>query len=280
MTAAERGVLLLCCALGEPDARPLSGAAFQRLGRYVQVFDLERRDRELETDDLLRFGLRREEAGRIVWLLSRTAALARYLEAGRERGLFPLTVRSEGYPEPLLRKWSGGVPPVFFCAGDPALLKGPFIGLAGSRRLTALGERFAREAGAAAAEAGFTLVTGGAVGADRVATEACLNRGGKTVVFVPDDLRGRAREAGPNRLLLSAEGYDLDFTARRALSRNAWVHKMGETTVIVQTGDGKGGTWRGAVENLRHGWSRLYVHDDGSPGARNLIARGGTPLRI
>jgi len=275
VTGAERGFLLLCCALGQ-DVKPLGGAKLRTLAKRARASGPNGDpNRELCPGDLLRLGLSPTEANQVISLLGRTAALERYLAAGAAEGLFPLTPKSPGYPAPLLEK-DGGTLPVFFCAGNRALLEGPFVGLAGSRRLNREGERFARRAGELAAREGCVLVTGGAVGADRAAAEECLRGGGRTISFVPDDLRRRAKEAGPRHLLLSADGYELPFSAARALSRNAFVHKMGEITLIAQTGDGKGGTWRGSVENLRNDWSELYVHDDGSPGAAALIQRGAT----
>lgn len=281
MTAAERGILLLCCDLGRQGARPLSEPQFRALSRRARSLGpgTDDLDSELNAGHLTRLGCPEEEAHRILALLNRGALLDRYLEAGRLDGIFPLTCRSGDYPAQLLRKPGGGIPPVFFCAGNLELLRGPFVGLAGSRRLGASGAAFARRAGELAAKEGFTLVTGGAWGADWTAVRACLQNGGRTVMFVPDELRRRAGDAGPNCLLLSAGGYDLPFSAARALSRNAWVHKMGNSTLIAQTGIGRGGTWRGGVENLRMGWSALYVNDDGSPGAVALADRGAVPLR-
>ena len=37
MTAAEEGVLLLCCKLGDPNARPLTMAQFRELGNRVRM---------------------------------------------------------------------------------------------------------------------------------------------------------------------------------------------------------------------------------------------------
>ncbi len=280
MKATERGLLLLCCPLGDRSARPLTAGGFQSLCRRVRSFGLGDADpgRALRSGDLIRLGCSATEADQILQLLARANTLERYLEAGWREGIWPLTLRGEDYPVQLREK-GGSVPPVFFCAGDRQLLKGPFLGLAGSRQLNAGGERFARRVGELCAAEGYTLVTGGAVGADQAAAEECLARGGRTVVFVPDELLRRAREAGPRCLLLSAGGYDLPFQAARALTRNTYVHKLGEKTLIAQTGYGRGGTWRGAVENLRRGWSELYVHDDGSPGATALIARGATAVR-
>lgn len=281
MTAAEWGVLLLCCEMGGQGVRPLSEPQFRELSRRARSIGPGDADLNgaVRSGDLIRLGYSAGEAERFLSLLERGPLLERYLEEGRRRGIFPLTFRSGGYPVPLLRKPGGGVPPVFFGAGGLGPLRGPFVGLAGSRRLNGAGAAFAQRAGELAAKEGFVLVTGGAAGADRAALDACLRNGGQTVMFVPDELSRRAVDAGPDCLILSAGGYHVPFSAPRALSRNAWVHKMGESTLIAQTGYGKGGTWRGGVENLRRGWSALYVNDDGSPGAEALMEMGAVPLR-
>ena len=80
-------------------------------------------------------------------------------------------------------------------------------------------------------------------------------------------------------LYLSEGGWTLPFSAVRALSRNRLIHAMGEKTLVAQTGFGSGGTWNGTLENLRHGWSPVFVHADGSEGALALIARGAEPVR-
>lgn len=282
MTAAEWGLLLLCCDLGRNGPPPLTEPQFRALARRVRgggPLEDANWDCEINAGHLVRLGCSDGEARRILALLNRGEPLRRYLEAGRLDGIFPITLRSVDYPAPLLQKPGGGAPPVFFCAGNLALLRGPFVGLAGSRRLGPDGAAFAERAGEIAAKEGFVLVTGGAWGADWVAARACLKFGGRTIMFIPDSLRRRAADAGPDCLILSACGYDLPFSAARALSRNAWVHMMGNSTLIAQTGNGKGGTWRGGVENLRMGWSDLYVNDDGSPGALALVEMGAVPLR-
>ena len=39
-----------------------------------------------------------------------------------------------------------------------------------------------------------------------------------------------------------------------------------------------GGTWEGTTENLRRGYSAVFVHADGTEGAQALIARGAVPV--
>ena len=42
---------------------------------------------------------------------------------------------------------------------------------------------------------------------------------------------------------------------------------------------GTGGTWDGTTENLKRGWSPVFVNADGSESAEALIARGAVPVR-
>ena len=78
---------------------------------------------------------------------------------------------------------------------------------------------------------------------------------------------------------MAEQGYDLPFSAQRALSRNHLIQAMGEKTLVAQCRTGAGGTWDGTTENLRRGWSPVFVSDDGSEGAQALIARGAVPVR-
>lgn len=280
MTAAERGLLLLCCGLGQKNVYPLTMAQFRELSRRASAAGLgnQNPDDPVMTNDLLHLGYSPAMAERIVELLDREDLLDQYLETGRQSGFFPLTRVSRGYPEPLLQKKGISRPPLFFCAGDLQALRGPYVGLVGSRDASSSALDFAAHVGHLAAREGLTLVTGAAEGADRTAMNACLQAGGHVVAFVPDDLRRRAALAGQRCLLLSEGGYDLPFSTQRAMMRNGYIHMMGERTLIAQTGYRKGGTWNGAVENLRRGWSRVYILDDGSAGTAALVQRGAEPI--
>ena len=89
---------------------------------------------------------------------------------------------------------------------------------------------------------------------------------------MPDELsRYAPRE---NLLYCSADGYDLSFSASRALRRNHFIHALGEKVFVAQCPGTSGGTWAGTSDNLRHRWSEVYVLSDGSDGAEALMALG------
>lgn len=277
MTAAERGVLLLCAELGSGE-RPLSMAQFRTLSLRAQAHGRPQGalDAELSERDLTRLGCDAEEAAHILALLSREEVLDQSLAAAERAGVIPLTRITAAYPPPLAVKLETACPPVLFAKGDPLLLRTRCVGLVGSRALKEPGRAFARRTGELAAIEGFTLVSGGAVGADSEAQEACLRAGGRVIVFTAGRLSDMpARE---NVLYLSEGGWQLPFSVPRALSRNRLIHAMGEKTLVAQTDFGSGGTWNGTLDNLRRHWSPVFVHDDKSEGADALIARGAEPV--
>lgn len=279
MTAAERGLLLLCCALPGEDDRPLSMVQFQELSKRVRAIGPDGSDpmRELTARDLSRLGYSEAECARLVRLLSRQTQLERYLRAAERAGIVPVTRLCPRYPARLRQALGARCPAVLFAKGALHLLTARCISVVGSRELTADGQLFAETAGRLIAGSGFALCSGGAAGADTAAQTACLCAGGSAVIFPA----GRVLDcADHDRVLyLSEQAYDLPFSAPRALARNHLIHALGEKTLVAQCRCGIGGTWDGAAENLRRGWSPIFVHDDNTEGAQALIARGAVPVR-
>ena len=275
MTASEEGVLLLCCALGDPHAHPLSAAQFRDLGRLIRSRGLSSGPfSQLTAAKLRDLGVTPAMAEQVLRLLDRQARLSTYLRTAADRGIYPLTRLSAAYPARLRAKAGFLCPPVLFCRGDISLFVQPSVAVVGSRRLRPENAAFARRAGMLAAQEGLTLVSGGAVGADQEAQDACLARGGSAVIFPADALL--SHPPAEHVLYCSAGGYEYGFTSQRALTRNGFIHMQGDRTLVAQCSLETGGSWAGSVENLRRGYSDLFVFDDGSPGARALMARGAT----
>ncbi|MBQ7255388.1 MAG: DNA-processing protein DprA [Oscillospiraceae bacterium] len=279
MTAAETGVLMLTCPLGQMQAPILTAYQFAQTAKRVRLMRSRARDPigELTDAALYTLGFTLEQSARLVKLLSREELCSAYLLEGERQNVTTLTVRSEQYPA-ALRRLGAHTPPALFAKGDLSILQLPRIALVGSRALLPKNRIFAERIGIRAAERGYALVSGGAAGADRTAQEACLSHGGSVIVCTPEQLSSCPEHT--NVLYLSELGYDLPFSIPRALSRNRVIHALGEKTFVAQCTAGRGGTWQGSTENLREGYSPLYVFDDGSDGANALIARGAEPIRM
>lgn len=277
MTAAEEGVLLLCCRLGDPACRPLTMAKFRELGLRIRASEPSgSRLSELSRRDLTRLGYDEDEADRIVALLDREERLSDYLCQAEALGIVPITRVSPAYPRRISGKQQLSSPPVLFARGELSLLDGPSVAVVGSRQLRPENECFAQTAGLLAAREGLTLVSGNAPGADQTAQNSCLDEGGQCVVFVADRLINH--EADPRILYISEADISLPFSPARALHRNPLIHMQGDKTLAAQCTYGKGGTWEGSLDNLKHGWSPLFVFDDGSDGSRALLERGASPV--
>ena len=276
MTGAERGFLLLCCHLGNPERRPLTVAQFRKLSRRVRDAEKAPGDRELELSDLTRLGYARAEAEQILSLFSEEELLDRYLHKAERTGCTPLTPLSPGYPRRLWEALGDDAPACLWARGDLTLLLKAGIALVGSRDLHPENREFARQAGIQAAKQDLILISGNARGADRTAQEAALAADGKVISILADRLTDH--EPRENLLYLSEEGFDLEFSAQRALSRNRCIHAMGFAAIAAQCSLRTGGTWDGSVKNLRFGWSPLYVFDDGSESADLLTEMGAVKI--
>ena len=128
---------------------------------------------------------------------------AEYAKAAKF-GVKIITPADEGYPRRLLEQ--PGHPLALYVKGDVAALSKPSVALVGTRRATAYGldqaGRFAR----ALAEAGWSIVSGLAVGIDAASHAGALAAGGTTVGvigsgldrFYPEENRALAREIVKN----------------------------------------------------------------------------------
>lgn len=278
MRPAERGFLLLTCPLGEPARKPLTPAAMRRLKQRLKENPVRDPYRQMIPEDLIRLGYSPEQAEHIVYLLSQEELLTEYLYPAVKRGIRVLTWVTEGYPQSVLQALKAESPGTLWAKGELSLLDRPCVSLVGSRELKPENEAFARAVGYWAAEKGYVLVSGNARGADRTAQNACLEAGGAVISILADDLVSKHM---PERMLLLCEdGYELPFTAQRAISRNRVIHAMGKYTFVAQASFQKGGTWSGAVQNLKYGYSEVLCFDDGSAAAAELIRRGARPITV
>ena len=260
-------------------AGALSLAQARELSRRARAAGIGEEDpfRDVTVKDVRRLGYSEYEAGHIVSLLGRERQLDGYLLAAEKADVTVITRLDNRFPRKLREQLGARCPAALFCRGDLRLLQRPCISVVGSRHLASPGAQFAAQAGRLAAKEGFTLCSGDAMGADRTAQEACLRGGGSVLIFPATELvYCPARE---NVLYAAEGGFELGFSAQRALGRNRFIHAMGEKTLVAQTSFGKGGTWNGSLDNLQHEYSPLFVFDDGSEGARALCARGATPVQ-
>ena len=278
MNPREAGFLLLGSCLGDPARRPLTPPQLQRLAARVRLHPIPGADEEeLTPAHLFKLGCSHSEAEHIVSLLSETDRLSAYLDRAGALGLQCLTRANPRYPRRLMRALGDRAPSVLWFDGNLDLLQRTGLSLVGSRELRPENRAFAQAAGLQMARQGYVLVSGGTRGADAAAQASCLTGGGQVIAVLAGPLTGASHR---NLLLCCEDSFDLPFSPARALSRNRLIHILGEKTLVAQAAFGSGGTWAGATENLRRGWSPVFCFTDGSPGAKALLERGATGVTI
>ena len=271
---------------GRAPAKPLTAAEFGRLDRWLGESGREPADllagaggSALASE--IPAGLDRE---RIAALLGRgraaDVAVARWLEAS----IWTVGRSDPEWPPAFERKLGERAPPLLHGCGSPELLRGGGLAVVGSRNA---GERALAVAGAVGrlvAEAGRTVVSGGARGIDRAAENAALEAGGRAVSVLPDGLErvvldGRHRAPLEQGRLALVSPFDpaVRFHAWHALARNKLVYALADAALVADTARGRGGTWSGAVEALgRFRSGPVYVRADGETarGIQGLLAKG------
>ncbi len=278
MNQAEWGYLLLCCDMGG-SRKPLTLPQLQRLRTRARTVKPTDPDAPLTVAHLRQIGYSQAEADDLIALFQQESMLEDYLSAAKKRQILPLTYASPQYPQNLRQSLGVHAPAVLFFRGKLSLLSTKAVALVGSRQISPAGAAFAQQVGILAAKEGYTLISGNARGADRLAQNACLAHGGSVVSVVADPLDEHHPDS--DQILYVAEsGWHLPFSAARALGRNRLIHALAQLALVAQTGNGHGGTWQGVTENLRQGYCPVIVHDDGSPGAARLIAMGGQGIAL
>ncbi len=278
LCGGEYAFLLLTSSLGNSERKPLTVAQLRELFRRAEHLERKELHRDLEARDLVSAGYSLQMAQHIVDLLQDEEQVDWYVTRALTACIHPLTRASEGYSLLLRKRLGLDSPGVLWARGDVSLLERPAVSLVGSRELEPQNREFAIEVGRQAAHQGYVLVSGNARGADREAQHACLEAGGRVICVVADGLTDKKEEE--NVLYLSEDGFDLAFSAPRALSRNRVIHALGERVFVAQCGYQAGGTWSGTVKNLRFGWSEVYCFADGSPAQQLLVDMGAQAIGV
>jgi predicted Rossmann fold nucleotide-binding protein DprA/Smf involved in DNA uptake len=114
-----------------------------------------------------------------------------------------------------------------------------------------------------------------------------LDAGGKSIGLLAGALQRTSRDAdlrgriADDRICLISQVHPTaGFTVGNAMARNRLIYASADLATVVSTSDGTGGTWAGAIENLRHCWAPIAVWNGaGAPEAnRRLIELGAFPL--
>ncbi len=282
-------ILLLCGYLGPGENfQPLGLREYNQVARWL-------REKELRPADLLSPGQLPVLADeikipepRLAALMQRGVKLGFALEKWNQSGIWILCRSDSDYPARYRRHLKEQAPPVIFGAGSRSLLPGGGLAIVGSRNVDRAGETFARDTAAQCAASGMPVISGGARGVDLTAMKGALDSGGTVVGVLADHLlrnsvdhRFRESLADGRLLLISPYNPESRFLVGNAMGRNKLIYALADYGLVVSSAYGKGGTWTGAVEELRRESGRpVFVRSSGKVPSGNLklLEKGAVPF--
>lgn len=138
------------------------------------------------TDLQYQFGLSEQTAQKIAYGLSTRFLLDQELALIEKHQISVITIFDEEYPD--LLKAIHLPPPVLYCKGTPLPKNNPCLAVIGSRAASGYGKRVIDSFVPELVNFGFTIVSGGALGADSMAHQAALNAGGTTIAILGSGL--------------------------------------------------------------------------------------------
>lgn len=294
LSADTEVVLLLCGRFGGEKQEaypPLAPREYGELAKWLKALAL--RPSDLLTDAgrvaLASVQEARLERKRVEFLLGRGTAMALALERWARGGLWVISRADVGsFPQRLKDRLKNAAPPLLYGAGDKALLEKGGLAIIGSRDASESALSFTRGIAARCANEGLAVVSGGARGVDAAAMQGATEAGGYCIGVLANDLLktsvNRQNRIGlqEGRLVLVSPFYpEASFNKGNAMGRNRYIYTLADQALVIDSALESGGTWAGAVENLKHGWVPLYVRSPGE-GAGNaaLIAAGGLPFTL
>ncbi|MCP3976142.1 MAG: DNA-processing protein DprA [bacterium] len=282
-----KAVVALATRLGESSRPALSPSRWHRFALGLEEAGLHPADIFTPGFDPMLSGVPDEVAAAVRELLGDAAAATVAAADLENKGIWTLTIVDSNYPAALHKRLGKLAPPVLFGVGPISLLAEPGIAIVGSRNVGEAGAETAADCAQAAAQAGYTVVSGGARGVDQLAMNAAYTAGGTVLGVLADSLQARIRKPDILRALdsgqttlITQQAPSSGFTPAAAMGRNKLIYAMSHVTVVVASDEDGGGTWTGAVEALKagNGVTAAWRGRGEGPGNGRLVELGAVPV--
>jgi DNA processing protein len=287
-----QAILLLTAPLisgrGSATTDLLSSGEYKRLARCLH--DIKREPAELLISlsaEVLEACRSVAGADRLRGLLARGFQLSQALERWQTRAIWVVSRADDAYPHRLRDRLRSDAPPILYGCGDPGLLDSGGLAIVGSRNIDEALAEYTMEIGGSVANAGRTVISGGAKGIDQSAMRGALEAGGRACGVLADSLERQAMSRDHRNLLMEGRltlvsPYDpsAGFNVGNAMQRNKLIYALADASLVVSSDVNKGGTWAGAIEQLnKFRFVPVYVRSVGtrSPGLTELLKKGALP---
>src|ERR1039458_2205364 len=203
LTTNTQAILLLTAPLiagrNESSADLLTLTEYNRLARILG--EKQKQPADLigpDAGETIRVCAGAFGGGRLESLLGRGFLLSQAVDRWNARAIWVVSRADATYPPRLKTRLKEDAPPVLYGCGEAALLDTGGLAVVGSRHVDDELISYTENVGKLAAQAGRTLISGGAKGIDRAAMHGALQAGGAVVGVMSDSLE-RGALARDNR---------------------------------------------------------------------------------
>ncbi len=286
MTQNAKMIYILCSQdFVDLGAKPYTATEWHSIACKLRYFGKQPADIiAFDNEDIQQFkGTPLYDSKRLATLLAREAQLLSKAELYRQYDINIVTIEDEYYPTALKQKIPALCPPILYCLGYAKLLNNVAIGMVGSRKIEDEDVNFLAGIAKTATKKGYTIVSGGALGSDRIAETTSLANGGCVVSYIVGNLlqhynykRHKFHIINGNLVLVTAVPPFAEFSSTSALSRNKYIYASSIATVVSKADFRRGGTWSGASYALTHNLCPILTNEqqecDGIEALRNLGA--------
>lgn len=239
------------------------------------------------TSELVEMGISPLLADRLYRLAQRSIPLGFKINQLHGQGIHLITRADATYPQIFKNKLNQKCPPLFYGLGNFDLLNHAqmAVGVVGSRSIAQDDQNYVSYVVGRFVEQGYTIVSGGARGVDITAIEQALSQGGNVIIYTADRLDKQLNNTlyakaiyNGNLVILSAHKPDLGFRTAIAMMRNHFIYVQSYATLVVKSDANKGGTWSGAIDNLKHAYAYTLCRNIPFQGNKLLIEQGAIPV--
>lgn len=224
------------------------------------------------------------DSARIHRLLARGFLLSQAVERWRSRSIWVSSRADPEYPNRIKLRLKDDSPPIIYGCGEADILESGGLGVVGSRNADDTLLEYSHSIGQLAAESMYTLISGGARGIDQAAMRGAIDSGGKVSGVLAENLERAVLNRDNRNLLMDGRlvlisPYDpvAGFNVGHAMNRNKFIYALADAALVVNSDNGKGGTWAGASEQLdKLRFVPIYVRSVGNiPKGLEMLRRKG-----
>lgn len=287
MSENSKAIINLCSHfINDEEIQPLENSEWSKLAQKMIENNIEPYElMKLNTEIISKLELDNDYVNRIKKLVARSANITFQLNKYEKMGIKIITRADKDYPSKIKKQLKNLSPPIIYYCGDLNLLNKELVGFVGSRKIDASDKIIVEKLVKKATSKGYGIVSGGAKGIDEISSKIALENDGYVVEFLSDSMIKKIKDINIKKhvrnkklLLCSVSSPEVGFNVGLAMMRNKYIYLSSNGTIVIKSDYKKGGTWSGAVENLKKNYSQIYCIENENIGNKELIKIGAIPI--